>query len=444
MDNYFVYIINVSICISLFYTLYFCFFRKSTLFTTNRIYLLLSLLISLIIPLFHLQLFNLTTESYQPVFKQFFIASYVPEEFLNAEVAHQQNIFAFILSPIYFGGVILMLFRYIYFILKIRNLVRAHQVIKIEKTYFVLMNKNLSPFSFFHFIFIDKSILNNVQMEPAIEHEKIHARELHSLDLLIVQLITAFLWFNPFVFLFSNSIKENHEYQADAKAIQSGIDPLHYLTKLANEVFIKNLIGLTSNFNCSTIKKRLIMITKIKSSKKEAFRLLFLLPLICLLLVAFSKPNNAKIKLLKFINTSTVNKTSDIPCIMPVQEDKIQTTSGYGWRTNPKLKIKQFHTGIDLKASEGTSVLATADGTVIKCEYSDEINSFGKTIFIKHNTKYSTFYAHLSEIKVKNGDQVKQGMIIGLVGNSGLSTGPHLHYEVFKDGKNTDPKEYFK
>ena len=100
-----------------------------------------------------------------------------------------------------------------------------------------------------------------------------------------------------------------------------------------------------------------------------------------------------------------------------------------------------MHNGIDLAAEEGTPVKATADGVVEKTEEWPE--GYGKYIVVVHDDVYTTLYAQLSEMKVKVGEKVKQGDVIGLVGSSGLSTAPHLHYEVRKNGNPVDPADYF-
>jgi hypothetical protein len=306
------------------------------------------------------------------------------------------------------------------------------------------MNKSLTPFSFFHYIFIDRAKFNEAYLsEPVIQHEQVHSRELHSLDLLTAELVSALLWFNPFVFFLRNSIKENHEFLADYKVIKQGVDPVCYMVQLAREVFDNHLIGLTSNFNYSFTKKRLLMITKIDSSKHPIYRYLFILPVLALML-AFTKPvgNNNRI----LIETKTSGATSNSlvsPSIMPINKALVVTSSDFGWRVHPITKKNQFHNGIDLKADEGTPVMATADGVVVKCEFLQEGKGYGRVIMIRHDATFSTLYSQLSAFKVKINDQVKQGDVIGLVGHSGLSTGAHLHYEVIKNNKNVDPKEYF-
>ena len=100
-----------------------------------------------------------------------------------------------------------------------------------------------------------------------------------------------------------------------------------------------------------------------------------------------------------------------------------------------------MHKGVDLAAAEGTPVRVTANGVVAKTE--DWPEGYGKYIVVVHSDVYATLYAQLSEMKVKAGDRVKRGDVIGLVGSSGLSTAPHLHYEVRKNGEAVDPADYF-
>ncbi|MFN3975970.1 MAG: peptidoglycan DD-metalloendopeptidase family protein [Aquificaceae bacterium] len=114
-------------------------------------------------------------------------------------------------------------------------------------------------------------------------------------------------------------------------------------------------------------------------------------------------------------------------------------TSHLGWRKNPFGRGYEFHSGIDIEAPYGSKVVATADGVV---EMAGHYGDYGKTVIIKHPSGYMTLYAHLSEILVKVGQKVKAGEVIGKVGSTGRSTGPHLHYEVQYEGKLKNPMEY--
>jgi len=126
-----------------------------------------------------------------------------------------------------------------------------------------------------------------------------------------------------------------------------------------------------------------------------------------------------------------------IPNIRPVGG---AVTSAFGYRRHPVYKRKMFHTGIDFSASEGTRVEATGNGTVAFAGYD---KGYGQKVIVNHGFGYMTTYAHLSKALVRQGQKVRRGEVIALSGNTGISTGPHLHYEVQKDGVRVDPAAYF-
>jgi len=131
-----------------------------------------------------------------------------------------------------------------------------------------------------------------------------------------------------------------------------------------------------------------------------------------------------------------------IPAIQPISNKQlVALASGFGWRTHPIYKVKKMHTGIDFAASIGTPIYATADGTVANVEV--KFSGYGKMVELDHGFGYRTRYAHMHEFNVRSGQRVKRGDLIGYVGNTGLSTAPHLHYEVFISGKQVDPVHYF-
>lgn len=133
---------------------------------------------------------------------------------------------------------------------------------------------------------------------------------------------------------------------------------------------------------------------------------------------------------------------ASIPAIQPVRnEDLTRVASGYGYRIHPIYKVRKLHTGMDFTAPTGTDIFATGDGEVIEVE--SKLNGYGKHVVIRHGFGYETLYAHMSQILVKKGQKVKRGEVIGLVGNTGTSVGPHLHYEVIQNGSKVNPAYFY-
>lgn len=133
---------------------------------------------------------------------------------------------------------------------------------------------------------------------------------------------------------------------------------------------------------------------------------------------------------------------ASIPAIQPISNKQLTAlTSGFGMRIDPFYRVIVMHEGIDFAAPEGTSIYATADGEIVAADTT--VYGYGKMITIDHGYGYQTRYAHLREFAVKPGKRVKRGERIALVGSTGLSTAPHLHYEVLLQGAQINPIHYF-
>lgn len=131
-----------------------------------------------------------------------------------------------------------------------------------------------------------------------------------------------------------------------------------------------------------------------------------------------------------------------IPAIQPVANKKLERIgSGFGYRTDPFYRTHRFHAGIDFTAPRGVEVYATADGTIESV--TTEIWGYGQHIIINHGNGFTTLYGHLSKFIAKRGQKVVRGQLIGLVGSTGKSTAPHLHYEVHKNGEKLNPAYFF-
>jgi len=136
--------------------------------------------------------------------------------------------------------------------------------------------------------------------------------------------------------------------------------------------------------------------------------------------------------------TQQKNRLAATPSIWPTQ-DEGYVSSSYGHRASPFTGRRQMHTGIDIAAPRGTSILAAADGVVT---FSGRMAGYGRVIVVTHGFGFKTFYGHNQKNKVRKGERVKRGQVIGTVGNSGYSTGSHLHYEVLVKDRTINPLKY--
>ncbi len=130
-----------------------------------------------------------------------------------------------------------------------------------------------------------------------------------------------------------------------------------------------------------------------------------------------------------------------IPAIQPISNrDLKHSPSGFGMRMHPIYKYSKFHSGMDFTANVGAKIYATGDGVVSASEYG---SGYGNHVVVNHGYGYTTLYAHMSKIAVRVGKKVKRGELLGYVGNTGLSAGPHVHYEVHKNGSPVNPVNFY-
>lgn len=191
-------------------------------------------------------------------------------------------------------------------------------------------------------------------------------------------------------------------------------------------------------------------LTEIKKIENELFRKTFRLSSDYELIDSISETKTLfnfyqnQLDFFKKINNLSINKWDSIyytPLGSPVSSsDYNRISDGFGYRMHPILKQVLFHDGVDISAPIGSDVFATGNG-IVKNTYTSDIG-YGNRIVINHGNGHTTVYAHLDKILVSRGDYVEKGDIIGTIGNTGRSTGPHLHYEILVNNKPVDPIDY--
>lgn len=444
MNSFIIYLIESAISVSLFYTFYELFLKRDTWFQFNRYFLLFGLIFSCILPILDFSVSGFMVNSQnQFVFNEYmnFGSTINSFETNTIELIHKPDF----LVLLYFVFVSIFLTRLFYQLFQLLKTINANEIINYKKFKLVLLNNSSSPFSFFNYIFIDKDDYVSIGSNELLLHEITHARQKHSFDVILLELVLVLQWFNPFIYRYRQAFKEIHEYLADRGVLQANYDKIAYQKLIIGQIEKSFDVRLASQFNYSLTKNRIKMMTRINSGKLTKLKGLLVLPLIAIMLVAFTMntSDNSILEKNQGLSQTRTNSKS-IPSILPLKEGNTVGASGYGLRIHPVSKKETMHYGVDFKAPEGTPVYATADGMVRKVEKDfKQGEGYGKYIIIDHANGFSTLYAQLSDYNVVEGKEVKQGDVIGSVGQSGLSTGPHLHYEVMKEGKNVNPADYF-
>jgi len=335
-----------------------------------------------------------------------------------------------ILFIIYIAGGLINLVGLLISVKRMVKLIKKGQKIDCGDYQLVLTDKNINPFTWKNYIMLSR-IDYEMNREEIISHERAHISYRHFIDLIFTELILIIQWFNPAAWLMKRELKTIHEYQADKYVLQSGIDATRYQLLLVKKAVGASSYTLASSFNHIKIKKRITMMLKKRSTKWARFKLLFLLPLGLLTIYSFAQPHIGENKLTELPTSSIVKDEPKFCFPLPTAQN---VASNYGLKGN----TKKMHNGCDLRGLGKDTIYAVFEGEVIKSAF--ERRSYGNYVILKHENELQTLYGHNSVNLVKEGDRVKAGQPIAITGNTGRSTGEHLHFEIRKDGKAIDPE----
>lgn len=428
------YLLEVCGIFTLLFIVYHLALSNLTFHTLNRVLLLGIMVLSLVLPLVHFETIHtipLQLEDLPLQLEEWDFQS-IDTPLSLVESGFSWSIIK-VLKILYFSGLGYFVLRLLLSIIKLKQ-EASNSAIAVDGKYRIVSTSLPSIFSCFNWIFIPKAMTASCNAK-IVEHEKLHGSKGHSYDLVVTELFSALLWFNPFVYLFRKSIKSVHEYQVDAELLQTDIKKSEYLSLILNNLNTKTpTVGLYNYFNGITLKKRIEMITKHKSSKRQLVRYLLLVPIVALFSMSFTVITES---VEHFDSEDEVAvSVNNVPSISPIEESEIiRIATGWGMRMHPITKEKKFHSGFDFVADKGTPIAATADGQIAVAELKGDYGNF----VVIHHGIYETGYAHMDNFIVTEGQNVKQGDIIGYVGNTGKSTGNHLHYEVRKGNEKLDP-----
>ncbi|WP_396156774.1 M56 family metallopeptidase [Flavobacterium macrobrachii] len=398
METIFIYLLKSSGLIAMFYLAYYFLLRKETFFDSNRWFLLSGLITSLLLPLYFIKKVVYVE---RPKYTMEDLIAFSNQNPVTVNEISAVEAFDW-MQLVWVSYIIIASFLVIKIIMNFISLYRMlfqQQIIKKEQFKLVNLNQNIAPFSFFNYIVINPDLYTNEELQSILLHEKIHSQEKHSIDVLVAKLFCVVFWFNPFVWLYKKAILQNLEYIADQKAMQQIEDKKSYQLALLKVVINQNCLSITNNFYQSLIKKRIVMLNKNQSQKRNSLKYVLIIPALIGFILLFQ------------IQTIAQEKNSVVAFASPINEVKVKIDKN---SSDEKLKqeakrLKEEH-GITLKCSK---VKRNAKGeiTEIKVEYKDK-NGNKVTSHIKGDEPIEPFVFFKTDNNLLGFSKAKTNSII--------------------------------
>ena len=279
-------------------------FRNSNRFQLNRIVLLTISIFAFALPFIRI---NIEGQQFQemPSFKQEMDVIFYSDAMIEAPVETKTLSITDIISYIYIIGVVFFLMKFVYNIFKIYKIKAGKKIETIDNVNFIYTNESHVPFSFLNNVFIGtstSSVTDNEVPEPVegnaniliIKHEMSHVKNHHSVDIILMEIMIAFQWFNPFIRMINNELKSNHEFIADSEAIKNEDEKSNYMMLLLQQCTADDFSTIANNFSFLLTKKRISMITKNQKVKGSVIKVLLTLPVFALLILLNTQCDNTK------------------------------------------------------------------------------------------------------------------------------------------------------
>ena len=292
MESIITFFIKASAGIALFYLVYWIFLRKETFYKANRWFLIMALITAVLLPLFPVRYSVLVDPDNGSAAYKTFSDTF---KAIPAASGLESNSMAFkweqALLFIYITGASIFLLRLLSQTIILLHLLLKSRIKSSNGVRIVENNKYGLPFSFFNIVFINPKFHTQENLPEILAHEEVHIRENHWFDLLFTELLTVIFWFNPFIWFFERSIKQNHEYLADKGVLAQGHAMGRYQALLINQLMGMQIIGITNNLNFALNTNRLKMMTKKTTPARRRIKFMWALPAVTLLLFAFAQPD---------------------------------------------------------------------------------------------------------------------------------------------------------
>lgn len=280
------YILKLNICLAVVYLFYQLLLRRLTFYNWNRWYLLGYTALSFIIPLI-----DIMPSLERRALQQNLMVQWIPA--ISFAAADERNFFETLTYwdwavAILILGSLVLLVRFLIRFYSFRKMKAKAQLISGQDTMIYQLDEPITPFSFGNAIFINTEMHSGEDLEEIIRHEFVHVKQKHTIDIMWCELLCMLNWFNPFVWMLRHNVKQNLEFIADNKVLQSGLDRKEYQYLLL-KVMGNRQFAFTNHFNFSSLKKRIAMMNTIKSARVQLIKFMFLLPVVAVLLLSFRR-----------------------------------------------------------------------------------------------------------------------------------------------------------
>ena len=295
MHPIFIYIIQVNCALVLFYLLYATVLKSDTFLTIRRFYFISSIVFSLVYPCFVVpgltDVLSFRVEEPSAVETAVFIEKPTFEMVAEGQTEEADSFhipWRALLGIVYMVVTLFFIFRFLWQLASIfRIRLKSKKTIVSGIEVYDLKN-NLTPFSFLGMIFINSDMHSEEELAQIIIHEHTHVREKHSLDVMLIEIVLLFSWWNPFVWLLKREMAMNLEYLADNEVLREGVDSRDYQYHLLRLTYHETAVQIVNNFNVSQLKQRIMMMNKTRSSTLQLAKYLLILPVVFLLVTANS------------------------------------------------------------------------------------------------------------------------------------------------------------
>ncbi|PWI31256.1 hypothetical protein DI383_00855 [Flavobacteriaceae bacterium LYZ1037] len=396
------YFIKASVVLGIFYICYKLFLQKETFYNANRWYLFLGLLVSTLVPLLVIPIYVEYTELTLP-------NSLVSDSSLNDTVENSITFFQLI-NWIYLFGFAFFFGKLVIEFASLFVLIKNNKKKKVGRFTFIETTNNVPPFSFFNWIVYNPSHFHENELLHIINHEKVHAKQFHSIDVMLCQISCIVFWINPICWLYKKELQQNLEFIADNKAQEISECEKSYQRLLVKASLTNHQLMVTNNFYNSLIKKRIVMLHKSKSNKLNVWKLFLVLPLLGLFLMSF---NTKEV----YINTSGLDQTSTNNLS---EKATVIITKDFTDTELEKIKNKLLQEGLTLKF-KGVKRNTANEIIAIKIDVKSKESS------ANYNTNGM---APIAPIKISfntDGNQIS-------IGNVSIQSSKHTMAFITKDG----------